>query len=167
MSLLPQRRHILLYSEGDAGFVQALKSQLEAQIFSVHCCRSLDEASIWSTRHQSLAPDAIVIDIPGERSSQSMNAFKFYDFVRRGGWIAALQQRFAGWGENAPVLMLIDAQKRLEMEERMFALGVQPDRIDYKPYHINILTNKLNSLFPPVAQGRPHRPPPFCTSAAW
>ncbi|MEZ4713875.1 MAG: winged helix-turn-helix domain-containing protein [Caldilineaceae bacterium] len=129
-----------------------LKNQLEAQTFSIHCCRSLDEGSIWSSRRQHHPPDAAIIDIPGERSSQSMNAFKFYDFVRRGGWIASLQQRFTGWGEGIPVLMLVDEQKRLEVEERMFALGVQPDRIDYKPYRISILTNKLNSLFPPAAE---------------
>lgn len=143
----PQKRLILFYSEGEFTFLHALKSQLEAQSFIVQSCKSLDEASTWALRHQHHPPDAVIIDIPGERSSQSMNAFKFYDFVRRGGWMATLQQRFAGWGERAPVLMLIDEQKRLEVEARMYSLGVQPDRIDYKPYHITILSNKLSSLF--------------------
>jgi DNA-binding response OmpR family regulator len=75
-----------------------------------------------------------------------MNAFKLYGFIRNGGWVAAVEQRFPGWGDQAPILMLLDLEQRFEVEERMYALGVQPDRIDYKPYHAQNLINKLNGL---------------------
>lgn len=137
---------ILIFAEAEPTLALAIKRELELNEFWVHCCHTLDEASEWIFQHRDQPPDVIIIDTPGERSTYSMNAFKFYGLIRNGGWVSTEQQRFAGWGENVPILMLIDAERRLQVEERMYALGVQPDRIDYKPYQMNILIAKLNGL---------------------
>ncbi|MBV7336105.1 winged helix-turn-helix domain-containing protein [Chloroflexi bacterium TSY] len=137
---------VLLYAESDVRLGVDIKRNLEEASFWVRYCRTLDEAMDWVFRHRQHPPDAVVIDIPTERSSHSMNAFKFYELLRRGGWIPGAQQRFAGWEDDVSILMLIDIDERLEIEERMYALSVQPDRIDYKPYRAHLLVSRLNGL---------------------
>lgn len=147
MSVSPSlQTQIMIFAEAEPDLAFTIKRELELKEFWVHCCHTLDDASEWIFQHRDQPPDVIIIDTPGERSTYSMNAFKLYGLIRNGGWVPTEQQRFEGWEDNVPILMLIDAEKRLEVEERMYALGVQPDRIDYKPYQMNILTAKLNGL---------------------
>lgn len=136
----------LIFAEDDHTLAQTVQQQLQDAGWWVASCPHFEQALLWIYHHRHHPPHVVLIDIPAHRSRQSMNAFKFYGFVRNGGWVAAVEQRFAGWGETVPIFMLIDVDQRFEVEERMYALGVQPDRIDYKPYHPHNLLNKLNGL---------------------
>jgi len=133
-------------AEADKQLGHALQQQLADGTWWVEYCARFEDLLTWVFQHRNHPPDAVLIDVPATRSSGSMNAFKVYGFLRNGGYVAALEQRFAGWGEDVPIVMLIDLEQRFEVEERMYTLGVQPDRIDYKPYHPQNLLNKLNSL---------------------
>lgn len=137
---------IFIFAESDLALGEQIKTQLTTATWWVECSTRFEEALLWVYRHRHQPPDVVLIDVPAKRSSQSMNAFKLYGFLRNGGWVAAVEQRFAGWGDQTPILMLLDLEQRFEVEERMYALGVQPDRIDYKPYHPQHLINKLDRL---------------------
>lgn len=139
---------VLIFAEGDYELALDIVRNLADAAYLTKLCTSYAEAIDWVCRHANHPPDAIVIDVPEQRSSQSMNAFKFYGFLRKGGWVPGLQQRFGGWGDDVPVLMLVSAAHRLEIEERMYALSVLPDKIDYKPYKAHILVSKIDSLLP-------------------
>lgn len=137
---------VLVFAETEQQLGHALQQQLTDGAWWVEYCARFEDVLTWVFQHRNHPPDAVLIDVPATRSSGSMNAFKVYGFLRNGGYVAAVAQRFAGWGEEVPILMLIDLEQRFEVEERMYTLGVQPDRIDYKPYHPQNLINKLNSL---------------------
>lgn len=137
---------VLIFAEEDKLLGHALQQQLTDGAWWVEYCTRFEDVLTWVFQHRHHPPDVVLIDVPATRSSESMNAFKAYGYLRNGGWVAALGQRFAGWGEEVPIFMLIDLEQRFEVEERMYTLGVQPDRIDYKPYHPQNLLNKLNTL---------------------
>lgn len=140
------KAHILLYIEGDQSLAVRTMRCLNDASYQVDLCRTFDEAVSWICQRRNEQPDAILIDVPSERSSRSMNAFKLYGFVRNGGWAPGIEQRFTGWGDAVSTLMLVDEDHRIDTEERMYALSVHPDKIDYKPYKESILISKIQTL---------------------
>ncbi|MEM7126410.1 MAG: winged helix-turn-helix domain-containing protein [Chloroflexota bacterium] len=140
------QRQIFVFTEADLGLAHDIAKELVHDKIWVNCCHTLGEASEWVFHQREQPPDMIIIDVPSERLVEGMSAFKFYSLIRRGGWVSTVQQRFEGWQTKVPILMLVDADNRLDVEERMVVLGVQPERIDYKPYRANILLAKINGL---------------------
>lgn len=141
-----EKAQILTYIESDHQLAARTMRCLKEVGFQVELCRTFEEAVNWICQHRNQQPDAVIIDVPSERSSASMNAFKLYGFLHNGGWVPGFDQRFTGWGESVSVLMLVDEEKRIDTEERMYALSVHPDKIDYKPYKESILVSKLENL---------------------
>lgn len=138
---------VLLFVEQNHKIARTLKNHLEQESFWVHQCHATADAYSWILHNRHRPPSAVIIDVPTERSTQSANAFQLYKLLKHGGWVPELEQRFEGWNDSVPILMLVDAASRLEVEERMYALDVQPERIDYNnPLRPHILVNKLRML---------------------
>lgn len=139
-------RQVLLFSENDPLCTQELVLHLQAANLWVAFCPNYVDALHWLGQNEQQQPDLVMIDIPSERSIESANAFNLYGLVRKGGWIPALERRFLGWGEEVPIMMLIDEASRLSVEQRMYHLGINPEKIDYKPYHPHLLIHKITNL---------------------
>lgn len=143
----PTTNHVLLFAENNHALAREVKTKLEQEGVWVNHCQALSDTVTWIMHNRHQPPAAVIIDVPKQRSTQSVNAFRIYKLVRHGGWVPELEQRFDGWQESIPILMLVDAENRLEIEERMYALDIQPDRIDYStPFRPHILMSKLRTL---------------------